>query len=107
LANKDIQAFLDAWISTLCDKCGKEVKKGNDAKLINVLVNIEEVGMGETLVSSLPSRHLLSVEGCEGTPSRAQYLKGQPRDTRSEFVSQFSPEFGEKVRRAYKLIKNL
>jgi hypothetical protein len=31
-------------------------------------------------------RHLLPTRYCEGSPSRAQYLEGQPRDPRPEYA---------------------
>lgn len=33
------------------------------------------------MLNSKP-RHLLPIEGCVGSPSRAQYLENQPRDPR-------------------------
>lgn len=50
------------------------------------------------------SRHLLPVqEGgrvvCEGSPSRAQYLEGQPRDRRPQYA--YDPKLEEPTRTAY------
>jgi hypothetical protein len=51
------------------------------------------------------NRHLLPVvDGkgkiiCEGSPSRAQYLEGQPRDKRKEFP--YHEADGQWIRRAY------
>ena len=64
----------------VCDKCGRPVPHGNNAAVLDYLVG------NFTALSSLP-RHLLPVieNGkviCEGNPSRAQYLPGQPRDKR-------------------------
>jgi hypothetical protein len=64
-----------------CDKCGRLVPPHNNA------VNFEQIlaGSGDTLIAD--SRHLLPVTEngkvvCEGSPSRAQYFPGQPRDPR-------------------------
>ncbi len=64
-----------------CDKCGKDVPPNNDATILAMKVD-ERMGM------MLPrSRHLLPVfvdgeQVCEGSPSRARYLEGQPPDPR-------------------------
>lgn len=68
--------------SNICDKCGREVLPNND-----VLFLMEELTGFPLLFLSAPSRHLLPLfEGgkqvCEGSPSRAQYLEGQPKDRR-------------------------
>jgi len=64
-----------------CDKCGRPVGPRNDA------VNLDFVSQHGTLASPVEhfaygARHLLPIGGCEGSPSRAQYLPGWPRDTR-------------------------
>ncbi|HSX41712.1 MAG TPA: hypothetical protein VLF21_03780 [Candidatus Saccharimonadales bacterium] len=68
-----------------CDKCGHAVPEENDA---TILVSIMDCG--RTMMAAPQPRHLLPVviEGqviCEGSPSRAQYIEGQPRDTRAEY----------------------
>lgn len=66
----------------MCDKCGREVQPNNDATLF------ESILSGQPMVMLIAQpRHLLPVieNGevvCEGSPSRAQYLPDQPRDTR-------------------------
>jgi len=60
----------------MCDKCNQPVDPANDA------VRLDAAFFGHPLVSMSVSRHLLRTKGCEGSPSRAQYLEGQPRDTR-------------------------
>ena len=68
-----------------CDKCGREVEPNNDVGSFMAIL------ADEPLVVLLgPPRHLLPVEEngqvvCEGSPSSAQYLEGQPRDTRPQF----------------------
>ena len=65
-----------------CDKCGKVVNADNDA------VDLEFIMRFGTRPDALEkfvnggARHLLPTGTCEGSPSRAQYLDGQPRDTR-------------------------
>lgn len=69
----------------LCDKCGREVPRDNDATFHAAIMT------GDPLFSLMcVARHLLPVlEGdvkiCEGSPSRAQYLEGQPRDERGSY----------------------
>ena len=80
-----------------CDKCGQEIKPEHN----NLCVVI---GVGEAVDNNLhsdqyirhhvnatlfnkPCRHFLPVyDGenliCEGSPSRAQFIEGQPRDAR-------------------------
>jgi hypothetical protein len=64
-----------------CDKCGREVERNNDAVLIDGEVN------GFSLYHLMSDRHFLPVieNGevvCPGSPSRAQYIEGQPKDSR-------------------------
>lgn len=59
-----------------CDKCGLPVDPHEDAVQIDL-----RLGASAYLIMARP-RHLLATEHCEGSPSRAQYLEGQPRDTR-------------------------
>lgn len=71
-----------------CDKCGQEVEPKNDALYLDA--QREDISMVGALLAAInPSaRHLLPVFNeagekiCEGSPSRAQYLEGQPRDGR-------------------------
>lgn len=74
----------DLWEAThnLCDKCGRPVPAAND--MVRVMAELPGC---EALPAVWYSRHFLPVEEdgevvCEGSPSRAQYLEGQPRDTR-------------------------
>lgn len=61
---------------TDCDKCGLPVADKDNAVLIDKALTDDW-----TLIFSQP-RHLLPTENCPGSPSRAQYIEGQPRDTR-------------------------
>jgi hypothetical protein len=59
-----------------CDKCGTMVHPSNNAYMFLAILeerNTNNVRLG---------RHLLPVPGCEGSPSSAQYLPGQPQDMR-------------------------
>jgi hypothetical protein len=60
-----------------CDKCGEHVDPKNDALLITA-----HVDQNPFLLFVCRSRHLLPTDKCEGSPSRAQYLDGQPKDER-------------------------
>lgn len=64
--------------SSVCSKCGKPVSRDNDA----VELDYRRGVLSAAAYLTVPSRHLLPTGDCEGSPSRAQYLKGQPRDTR-------------------------
>lgn len=82
-----------------CDKCGREVPHDNDA----VGFDVCRGGSPLLYLGAVP-RHLLPVlDGeevvCTGSPSRAQYLEGQPRDPRPG--SQYDPELEASHREAY------
>lgn len=62
----------------LCDKCGKPVRPHNNLYHF-ALATGELRGIGVLLCQN---RHLLPEGDCLGSPSRAQYLEGQPRDAR-------------------------
>ncbi len=82
-----------------CDKCGKEIEPWNDAVLITSYVEDEPL-----TVFVYVSRHFLPTEDCEGSPSRAQYIEGQPRDMRPEFA--YNPELEPLFRRAFAHVQN-
>lgn len=82
-----------------CDKCHTDVPPSNDATLLDAIL------MDEPMLAfiSVP-RHLLPVivdgtQVCEGSPSRAQYLEGQSRDTRTAYP--YDPDREEPIRAAY------
>src|SRR5260370_13871144 len=58
------------------DKCGKPVPSWNDAARVAFQVS------HRLELLKAKTRHFLPVEGCEGSPSRAQYIEGQPCDGR-------------------------
>ncbi len=64
-------------ISGKCDKCGQNVPCDNDA----TIVWAELKGQGAFAFFFKP-RHFLPSGKCPGSPSRAQYIEGQPRDNR-------------------------
>jgi hypothetical protein len=71
----------------LCDKCRLPVAEDNDAVQIALLC-----GADPMLKLTAQPRHFLPIEGCNGSPSRAQYIDGQPRDTRGyPYVLDFEP----------------
>jgi hypothetical protein len=68
----------------VCDRCGRPVANSNNVLLFDWARN-------PILSLFAPFRHLLPViengeQVCAGSPSRAQYLEGQPRDTRPEYA---------------------
>ena len=66
-----------------CDKCGMEVERCNDAVTIHAIAYNAPLGL-----LFYQARHFLPVVDsggtvlCDGSPSRAQYIEGQPRETR-------------------------
>ncbi len=84
---------------SVCDKCGREVHPVNDATVVEAYAFPGHVMM---LALSKPRHFLPLVEDgkrvCEGSPSRAQYIEGQPRDTRG---FPYNPKLETKFREAY------
>lgn len=93
-----------------CDKCGKPVQPSNDAVLLDAIgqgINLED-SWAMTLRLNYGARHLLPVveEGqvvCVGSPSRAQYLPGQPRDPRNAY----NDDIEAPIREAYATLQEL
>lgn len=86
----------------ICNKCGRSVEPENDVAKLETLFH--EV-QGCVPPFYLQHRHIFTVmEGdkmvCEGSPSRAQYLEGQPRDTREDY--KYNPDLEQPYREAYK-----
>mgnify|MGYP000906183313 CR=1 FL=1 len=85
----------------LCDKCGTYVPDANDAVLLEMAIG----GVNSFALIFARSRHLLPViapDGtvvCVGSPSRAQYLEGQPRDQRTAYA--YNPALERRIRTAY------
>ncbi len=74
----------------ICDKCETRVPPHNDALRLDGFRKKAGLDAILNMVSGQKTRHLLPVirKGkviCEGSPSRAQYLPGQPRDTRKKY----------------------
>lgn len=70
-----------------CDKCGQPVDPKNDAVALEAVIH-QHMGRPDKalwLAFTASSRHLLPTGDCEGSPSRAQYLEGQPLDPRGEY----------------------
>lgn len=76
-----------------CDKCGRFVPSNNDAVELGLIMY-----PGSMFIIFAHSRHLLSTLHCEGSPSRAQYIEGQPRDDRGYG---YNLELETKIREAY------
>jgi hypothetical protein len=86
-------------------KCNQEIDLKNDATILDFYVT----GNGFSILAC-QSRHLLPVidnQGnitCEGSPSRLQYLEGQPKDIRGY---KYDSTMESKIRIAYqKMLDN-
>lgn len=84
-----------------CDKCGLEVPDWNNAVMLEMVMS-----GGDPTFLLVPPRHLLpevrdGKKVCPGSPSRAQYLEGQPRDPRYPY----DPQREGPVRRAHERLK--
>lgn len=79
---------------SICDKCGKAVAVTNDATRVWALATGDPL-----LILLCAPRHFLPEGDCPGSPSRAQYIEGQPRDTRGYPYDQ---NLEKAVRAAYK-----
>lgn len=82
-----------------CYKCGRDVPPGNDASFFDAFLTRKPA----IIMFSRPC-HLLHIkEGgvvvCPGSPSRAQYIEGQPRDPRPEYA--YKEECEALYRKAY------
>jgi hypothetical protein len=101
-----------------CDKCRTNVPDNKDAVLLDVVIaavekaqDLERLRMaGDLGLIRLEygARHLFPVEVdgeiiCPGSPSRAQYIEGQPRDDRYEY----SPDAEARYRAAFKILREL
>lgn len=83
----------------VCDKCGRAVPENNDVRYFDH--HLDQASM--SILFGIP-RHLLplvedGVVVCEGSPSRAQYLEGQPRDPRVSYT--YKPELEARYREVY------
>lgn len=87
----------------MCDKCGRKVPISNDATLFTGILT------GEPIIMLFAyGRHLLPIieDGkvvCEGSPSRAQYIAGQPRDPRPEYA--YEPKLEWVYRMVYEVMQ--
>jgi len=98
-----------------CDKCGQPVAAGNNLLIVGLVAKrITNHGVDYdpadcdvwdlTVGLSHQSRHFLPTEeGCEGSPSRAQYIEGQPRDMRG---FSYDPDKEALFRAAYARVKS-
>jgi hypothetical protein len=77
-----------------CDKCGLDVPPNNDASIFGVYTG----ELDPAVLMTISSRHLLPTTDCEGSPSRAQYLPGQKKDSRGY---KYNPKVMLKYRNAF------
>ena len=85
-----------------CDKCDQEVPDINNAALIRAAAH-----RAPATVLQMPARHFLPVfRGttmiCEGSPSGAQYIEGQPRDIRGY---DYNPDLAQQYRAAFEALR--
>ena len=90
-------------MSAICDKCLLDVPPNNDVAELEKITGPLSEGILNWRGDRDDHRHLLPVvvrgkKLCEGSPSRAQYLEGQPRDTRH---FGYMPELEILIRGAY------
>lgn len=72
-----------------CPKCGRSVSLENNGALLDLIVQEHPAPLLAMMVTQ--AFHLLPLvqQGrllCPGSPSRSQYLPGQPRDTRPHIM---------------------
>jgi len=90
----------------LCDKCKQLVEPNNN--VANLLAEIEIAENGKLscgfvlLTPRSIGRHFMPVNGCHGSPSRNQYIPGQPRS--QDYAYEKSYEIT--VRNAYSKLLN-
>ena len=85
-----------------CPKCGQLVTLENNGALLDLIVQAHPTPLLAMMVTQ--AFHLLPLvqEGqmvCPGSPSRAQYLRGQPRDIRPHII--YRPERRPAMQAAY------
>lgn len=89
----------------VCDKCCRPVPLSNNAAALAFYLG--QIGPIEMMFAT--PRHLLPVVEngnvvCEGSPSRAQYLPGQPRDKRMSYA--YRPDSEATYRAAYQVLQH-
>lgn len=87
-------------MTKVCDKCGQSVEYKDDAMTLDIVLRaLLAPGSATPATFLVPPRHLFPTANCPGSPSRAQYLKGQPRDSRPEYA--YDERIEPFVREAY------
>jgi len=86
-----------------CDRCGEAVPPQNDVREFDALLMDNPV-----ILFVGHSRHILPVvkDGavtCPGSPSRAQYIEGQPPDPRARYA--YDPKSEERYRTAWRRLQ--
>jgi hypothetical protein len=89
-------------IPTHCDRCGESVPTRNDTCHFDIFLTGNPACIGGQ------PRHLLPVvrDGvviCPGSPSRAQYIEGQPRDPRPRYA--YDPKSEQRYRDAWRKLQ--
>jgi hypothetical protein len=89
-----------------CDKCGTPVPPDNDATWV-----ASEYHHAPMAIVMFHARHFLPVveDGkviCPGSPSRAQYIEGQPPDPRYPYDKDQEPKWREAYQRTLKQAEN-
>ena len=82
--------------NTGCDKCFQPVVPENDATLV------ASIATGNPYLVLARPRHFLPTENCQGSPSRAQYIEGQPKDQRGYL---YDKKLESSYRAAYELVR--
>jgi hypothetical protein len=93
---RETENFDKEIYSGYCDKCGELVQKNNC--LLTLYEQFEEVNPW----SVGPPRHFLPTEKCGGSPSRAQYIEGQPKDNRGY---KYDPKMEPVYRKAFQKLQ--
>jgi hypothetical protein len=79
-----------------CDRCKKEVNDLTDsARELEYELDCADYGQTEASkreqARKVTDRHIFKRNGCQGSPSRAQYLGGKP-DTLHKYDDKFAPK---------------
>ena len=88
-----------------CDKCGLDVDYYNNVYWFEAKLDEIRKKRIALMLNIGSERHLLPVVAngltvCAGSPSRGQYLEGQPRDSRYAYIKEHEIEY----RKAYNLL---
>ena len=68
----------------------------------NTATLVASIATGKPYLVLARPRHFLPTENCQGSPSRAQYIEGQPKDQRGY---QYDEKLESSYRAAYELVR--